>query len=319
MKKAVVCGAAGFIGQHLVARLQADGYYVIGLSRRLPIYNIGRSDLFVQCDLREYQGEYFNDVDEVYQMAGEVGGLGYITDRANDATMLRNTTLIDINVLEACRKGQVGKVFFASSACVYPDIARPMREVDAYPAQPLNEFAWQKVFAEHLYAAYARQYGVNTVIGRLFNTYGPGMPWVGGREKSVAALCRKVAELPNDGALEVWGNGQQRRSYTYVDDTVSGIRALMQSDHPTTAAPFNIGYTVAISIRDMVEAIGHVAGKAFTTFYQMSAPVGVKEIVADCFNMEQLTGWKAKTSVIEGLKKTYPWVAAEVDRARKAA
>jgi GDP-D-mannose 3', 5'-epimerase len=323
MKRAVVCGAAGFIGSHLTARLKAEGYYVIGISRSPHKYDFMKCDEFYIRDLCEPDvtacyGPSFVGADEVYQMAGEVGGLGYIMDRSNDATMLRNTTLIDINVLEACRKHKVGKVFFASSACVYPDIKRPMKEIDAYPAAPLNEFAWQKIFAERLYVSYARQYGMDIRIGRLFNTYGPGMTWQGGREKSVAALCRKIVELPDGGVLNIWGHGHQRRSYTYIDNTITGILALTRRSR-FVCCPYNIGYQIGMSIWQLAEDVGKVAGKSFIPVYDATAPVGVSDIVADCSAVRELTGWHANTSVPEGLEKTYPWIQKQLALARNAA
>ena len=317
MKTAVVCGASGLIGQHLVPYLKERGYHVTGISRTLPQYYFGPSaDKYFQLDLREYHGSFFNDVDVVFQLACEVGGLGYIMDKSNDSDCLRNSTLIDLNVLEGCRRGKVGKVFFASSACVYPVLNRPLKETDAYPAVPLNAFAWQKLFAERLYQSYASNYGMHIRIGRLFNTYGPGMTWTGGREKSVAAICRKVAELEPGKKLEVWGDdGSQERSYTFVTDTVEGIYRLMQSDCST---PLNIGSEENYSIRQLVNHVREVSGKVFETSY-VSGPIGNPSIVCDSALMKRKLQWEPQIGLLEGLKHAYPWVAAQVlDREQQA-
>lgn len=325
MKRAVVCGASGLIGSHMVDRLKREGYYVVAISRSTPRYEFGcLADRYVQCDLRVPHDDLFVEgIDQVYQFACEVGGLGYIMDRANDAACLRNSTLIDLNVLEACRQAKVGKVFFASSGCVYPSLSRPLKESDAYPAAPLNEFAWQKLFAERLYQSYATNYGMDIRIGRLFNTYGPGMEWQEPRCKSVAALCRKIAELKDGGDIPVWGDGTQKRSYTYIDDTIEGIWQLMQVDSIMRigawgGGPVNIGYEGSISVADLIETIGYVAKKKFWPRYQSDKPVGVQEIVADCTAFFNETGTRLKTTVHAGIEKTYPWVEQQVIAARKA-
>ena len=317
MKTAVVCGASGLIGQHLVPYLKERGYYVVALSRSLPKYNFGPpADEYHEVTLCEYQGQFFNDADCVYQLACEVGGLGYIMDKTNDSACLRNSTLIDLNVLEACRRGAVGKVFFASSACVYPVLNRPLRETDAYPAAPLNAFAWQKLFAERLYQSYASNFGMHIRIGRLFNTYGPGMTWSGGREKSVAAICRKVAELEPGKKLEVWGDdGSQERSYTFGTDTVEGIYRLMQSD---CTQPLNIGSEENYSIRQLVWHVRDVSGKVFETSY-VPGPIGNPSIVCDSTLMQRKLDWAPQINLWDGLEHAYPWVQAQLDRERNVA
>lgn len=314
MKRAVVCGAGGLIGSHLVRRLKADGYYVRGLSRNHPRYWKSEADEFWTCDLRDQHPSMFVDVDEVYQLACEVGGLGYIADAQNNATMLRNSTLIDLNVLEACCVNKVPKVFFASSACVYNSGKRFYDEGDAYPANCTNEFAWQKLFAERLYRAYADNNDVQVRIGRLFNTYGIGMAWTGGREKSVAALCRKIAEAKNGDTIEVWGSGEQTRSYTHVDDAVEGICRLMQSD---IQMPLNIGPSFEVTIRDLVKAICKVSGKhVFLSF--VNGPVGVSRICSDNTAIRLALGWEPQIDIETGLEQVYPWVKEQVDTARQA-
>ncbi len=312
MKKALVLGAGGLIGSHMVTRLKAEGYYVRALSRSKPKYHESEADEFWTCDLREPHDEMFRGFDECYQFAAEVGGLGYIADKANDATMLYNSTLIDMNALEACRINKVPKVFFASSACVYNSGKRFYAESDAYPANCSNEFAWQKLYAERLYQAYARVYGIDVKIGRLFNTYGIGMPWTGGREKSVAALCRKIAEVANGGTIEAWGHGEQTRSYTHVDDAVEGIWRLMQSD---VSEPLNIGPQQEVTIRDLIRAIGKVAGKqAFTSFVE--GPTGVSKICSDNTLIRTKVGWEPQIDIETGLEQVFPWVKEQVDAVR---
>jgi len=317
MKRAIVTGASGLIGSHMVKRLKAEGYHVIGVSRRQPIAT--EADEYVEVDLREIllNDPIFKGVDEVYQLACEVGGLGYIADKANDVDMLRNSTQIDIAILEACQHQKImrkmPKVFFASSACVYNIPGKRFYvEGDAYPANCANEFAWQKLYAERLYQAYSRCSGMDVRIGRLFNTYGYGMAWHGGREKSVAALCRKIAEVPDHGVIDVWGSGEQTRSYTYIDDAVEGIRRLMQHSAPNANQPINIGPSHEVSIRDLIQVISTIAGKkVFCKFGD--GPTGVSKICSDNGRIRQVLGWEPEIPIEEGLKTVYPWIKGLVD------
>ena len=312
MKRAVVCGSSGFIGSHLVRRLKREGYHVVGLSRR-PAKNRDADEAWT-IDLRNiFPSEpLFANADICFQLACEVGGLGYIADRANDAEILHNSTMIDLNVLEACVKNKVPKIFFASSACVYNIPGKRFyAESDAYPANCSNEFAWQKLYAERLYQAYARHYGIDIRIGRLFNTYGPGMAWNGGREKSVAALCRKVAEAEDSGVVEVWGSGEQTRSYTYVDDAVEGIWRLMQYSRPNANMPMNIGPAQETTIRDLIKAISSEAGKdVFCKFG--GGPTGVSKICSDNTLIKQTLHWEPQITIEQGLETAYDWVEQQV-------
>ena len=309
MKRALVTGAGGFIGSHMCARLVAEGYSVIGLSRSKPKV-VPAIEAFITCDLRFIKPTdfFFENIDEVYNFAAEVGGIGFIGDEANAAIMLRNSTLIDINVLEACRHNKVPKLFFASSACVYNVKKRFFHEGDAYVGHPSNEFAWQKLFAERLYQSYAENYGMDIAIGRLFNTYGPGMTWRGGREKSVAALCRKIAQAKDGGVIEVWGSGQQTRSFTYIDDCIEGIWRLMQSGDNL---PLNIGPQQEVSIAELVRAISAVAGKTVFCDYG-GGLTGVSHICSDNTEIRKVLGWEPTTTIQEGLKIAYPWVEKQV-------
>jgi len=321
MKRALVLGASGLIGQHMAKRLKAEGHYVIGVSRRRPATT--EADDYVEVDLREIMlnDPVFRGIDEIYQFACQVGGLGFIANPVNDVDILRDSTLVDIAVLEACRHQKVmrkpPKVFFASSACVYNIPGKRFyTESDAYPANCSNEFAWQKLCAERLYQAYARLYGLDIRIGRLFNTYGTGMAWRGGREKSVAALCRKIAEAPEHGVIDVWGSGEQTRSYTHVDDAVEGIWRLMQLSNTSGNQPVNIGPKHEVTIRDLIKAISDQASKkVFCKFGD--GPSGVSKICSDNTRIKQVLGWEPSIPIEEGLKTVFPWVQEQVDGALK--
>lgn len=320
MKRALVLGASGLIGQHMAARLKAEGYHVTGASRHRPATT--GADEYVEVDLREimFNDPVFKGIDVIYNFACEVGGLGYIANASNDVDMLRNSTQIDIAVLEAatyCKvaRGKAPKVFFASSACVYNIPGKRFyAESDAYPADCANEFAWQKLYAERLYQAYARLYGLDIRIGRLFNTYGVGMAWQSGREKSVASLCRKIAEAPEHGVIEVWGNGEQTRSFTYIDDAIEGIWRLMQHPHPNANQPINIGPHHEVSIRDLIKAISDVAGKKVFCEFAKSKPSGVSKICSDNTRIRELLEWEPSIPIEEGLKTVYPWIKGLLDK-----
>ena len=308
-QKIIVAGAGGLIGSHMCRRLKAEGNTVIGLSRSPWRHGENPCDEFWPVDLRYSHPQFFHNADCVYQFACEVGGLGFISDYDNAATMLRNSTQIDMSILDACRREGVNKIFFASSACVYNIPGKRFyAESDAIPANPSNEFAWQKLFAERLYQAYANNYGMNIRIGRLFNTYGTNMAWTGGKEKSVAALCRKIAEAKDGGVIEVWGNGEQTRSYTYIDDCVEGICRLMQSD---IEVPVNIGPQQEVTIRDLVNTISRIAGKhVFMRFGD--GPTGVSKICSDNALIRKELHWEPSITVEQGLATVYPWVQEQL-------
>lgn len=317
MKTALVTGASGLIGSHMVNRLKSEGYRVRGVSRRKPIETL--ADEYVEVDLCEIMPSdpIFRGVSEIFQFACEVGGLGYIANPANDAEMLRNSTQIDISILEATRHmqmltGSPPKVFFASSACVYNIPGKRFyAETDAYPANCDNEFAWQKLYAERLYQAYARIYGADIRIGRLFNTYGAGMTWRGGREKSVAALCRKFAEAKDGDSIEVWGNGEQARSYTYIDDCIEGIWRVMQYPHTSAGEPLNVGPAHEVTIRDLLKAISRQSGKSL--FYKFGeGPSGISKICSDNKRILEKLKWEPHITIDQGLETVYPWVEKQV-------
>lgn len=328
MKRIAVCGAFGFLGSHLVTRLKNDGHFVraIGRSWRWPKAETRKAaDEQHEADLTSANYKWlFHQIDEVYQLAGEVGGLGYIENKENDAAILSNSMKINLNVLDACVAKGVKKIFFASSACVYPSLRKEERgslnpepcvwhsynaikEADAYPAQPTNAFGWEKLFAERLYTAYANKLQVR--IGRLHNTYGPLGTWQEPRAKVVAALCRKVALLPAAGGeVEIWGDGTQRRSFTYVDDAVEGMIRLMASD---CDKPVNIGSSQMVTIHHLLDAIGGMAGKKVIPVFG-PGPVGVHGRNSDNQLCRQVLGWEPVTPLVEGLKPTYEWVAKQV-------
>ena len=323
MKKAIICGAGGFIGFHLARRLKAEGYHVRGMDRKFPEFGESACDEFLTRDLRKYSPDLFEGFDEVYQLACEVGGLGYIMDKNNDAEMLHNSMQINLSVLEACRRFDPRpspKIFFASSACVYPSLSKhawpeadACLESDAYPAHPDNEYAWEKLFAERLYDAYARNYRMQVRIGRFHNCYGAYGTWRGGREKAPAAIMRKVAEARDHGFVEIWGSGKATRSFMHVLDAVEGILRLMRSDFQ---GPVNIGSSEMVSVNDLTAKVIAISGKTLVPVH-VDGPVGVQGRNSDQTLIQQKLRWQPSISLEEGLRKTYPWIAEQVENARE--
>lgn len=318
MKKVLVLGAGGFLGTHLIARLKAYGYAVIGVDRKAPEFETHQADDFLYFDLRNVKANdfVFRGVDEVYQLACEVGGLGYIMNKNNDAEMLRNSMLVNLNVLEACRHNGVKKVFFASSACVYPsltpipgtNIHGGCREVDAWPYQGDNFYAHEKMFAELLYDSYSRNHAMDIHIARFHNFYGPLGTWRGGREKAPAAICRKVAEAQEGGSVEVWGDGSATRSFMHVDDCVEGTLRLMNSGF---RGPVNIGSSEMVTIAQMTKYVIEVSGKNLNINY-VPGPVGVQGRNSDNTLILEKLGWQPSIPLWKGLAKLYPWVRDQV-------
>ena len=321
MKRAVVCGAGGFIASHLVKRLKRDGYWVRGVDIKEPEFAPTEADEFCLLDLRDIDQcrqalapANGQTIDEVYQLAAEMGGMGYISTAECD--IMRHSTLINVNVPQAAAEARIPRYFLSSSVCVYRDmkVGEPeLTEDDAYPAHPDNEYGWEKLYAERVAMAYGRRNGTAVRIARFQNCYGPEGTWTGGREKAPAAICRKVAEAENGGSIEVWGDGTAVRSYTYVDDLVDGIVRLMRSD---LAEPANIGSPEYVSVRELVDAVIELSGKQVGVRY-VPGPVGVQ---SRNFSNDRIysLGWKAQTSLRDGIGVTYRWIEQQVRAASDA-
>ena len=315
MKKAVVCGAGGFIGSHLVKKLKREGYWVRGVDLKRPEFGPTSADEFLQIDLRERENAekaVAGRLDEVYQLAADMGGMGFI--HSAETEIMRNSLLININMTHAAAQGGIPRDFFSSSVCVYRDM-KPrepeMTEEGAYPALPDNEYGWEKLYSERMAQAYGRRYGMTVRIARFQNCYGPEGTWRGGREKAPAAICRKIAEAPDGGTIEAWGDGSAIRSYTYIDDMLDGIYRLMQSD---LAVPANIGCPEYVSVQELIDVVAEAAGKKINVKW-IPGPVGVQ---SRNFSNERIysLGWKSQFPLREGIALTYPWVATEVSRIR---
>ena len=310
--KILVCGAGGFIGTHLVTDLKRRGHYVIGADLKYPEYSTTDADEFHIVDLRNQslvENLITSDIDEIYQLAADMGGAGFIFTGENDADIMHNSAMINLNVLNEVRKKNIKKIFYASSACIYPehnqlDPENPnCKEVSAYPADPDSEYGWEKLFSERLYLNFAKNYGITVRIARFHNVYGPLGAWNNGREKAPAALCRKVME--SDGIIDIWGPGTQTRSFLYIDECVEGIHRLMESD---VSIPINLGSDRMISMNDFVSLIARLVGKNIT-INNIDGPRGVMGRNSDNELIEQLLGWKPRNNLEEGILKTYEWIS----------
>ncbi len=318
MKKALVCGAGGFIGSHLVKRLKREGFWVRGVDLKNPEYDVTNADDFIIGDLRNQDlcdkvlDQYF---DEVYQLAADMGGAGYIFTGENDANVMHNSALINLNIVERAVKQKAGKLFYSSSACMYPaynqeDPDNPKcNEDSAYPAAPDSEYGWEKLFSERLYLAFNRNYGLTSRVARFHNIFGPLGTWTGGKEKAPAALCRKVAETPDGGTIEVWGDGKQTRSFLFIDECLEGIIRLTRSDF---TGPVNIGSEEMVSINQLADMIIGISGKNISV-KNISGPVGVRGRNSDNKLIEEKLKWKPTQTLIEGLTITYNWIAQQVN------
>jgi GDP-D-mannose 3',5'-epimerase len=314
--KVLVTGAGGFIGHHLVAYLKRRGHWVRGVDIKPPEYERSPADEFELLDLRSRANCLLatRGVGEVYALAADMGGMGYIT--AHDAKILHDNALININTIEASRKNGVARYLYTSSACIYPeylqdeaDIA-PLREQDAYPAMPQDAYGWEKLMAERLCQYYTRDYGIETRIARFHNIFGPLGTWDGGREKAPAALCRKVAyaKLTDDPVVEIWGDGEQTRSFCYVDDCVTGLYKLMRSEYPE---PLNLGQDRMVSINELADLIAQIAGGPIVKKH-VDGPQGVRGRNSDNTRLREILGWEPTISLEEGLARTYAWIEGQV-------
>ncbi|GHU02529.1 NAD-dependent dehydratase [Spirochaetia bacterium] len=317
-KKALVCGAGGFIGGHLVKRLKDEGYWVRGVDIKEHEYRKTAADDFVQGDLREQSicRKVTGDIqfDELYQLAADMGGAGYIFTGEHDAVVMHNSATINLNMAEEAKKSGIKKIFYSSSACIYPasiqeEANNPgLKESDAYPAGPDSEYGWEKLFSERMYMSYARNFGMEVHIARFHNIFGPLGTWDGGREKAPAAMCRKVAEAPDGGVIEIWGDGEQTRTFLYVDECLEGIRRLMESK---VSGPVNIGSDELISINDLAKMAMGIAGKKLILKH-IEGPLGVRGRSSDNAYIQHVLGWRPTTKLIDGMIKTYHWIAEQV-------
>lgn len=317
MKRALVCGAGGFIGGHLVNRLKSEGYWVRGVDLKYNEYGNGNADEFVIGDLTDpvicrqvAEGGF----DEVYQLAADMGGAGYIFTGENDAAVMHNSALCNLNMLHAAQQAGVKKIFYSSSACMYPEYNQldpdnpKCSEESAYPAAPDSEYGWEKLFSERLYLTYQRNLGITVKVARFHNIFGPQGTWRGGKEKAPAAICRKVIEAADGGTIEIWGDGKQTRSFLYVDECVEGVRRLMESDF---SGPVNIGSEEMISINDFAKLIAEISGKNIT-IKNIKGPEGVRGRNSDNALIQEKLGWAPSHSLREGITKTYHWIAEQV-------
>lgn len=310
IKRVLVCGAGGFIGSHLVNKLVEEGFYVRGVDLKEPEWSQSKAQEFVLADLREPDQAataLSGGFDHVYQLAADMGGMGFI--HSAETEIMRNSMLINLNVIDQAARNGVEKYFLASSVCVYRDMKigeGELSEIDAYPANPDNEYGWEKLYAERTVLAYGREFGISTRIARFQNCYGPEGTWSGGREKAPAALCRKVAESTN-GQIEAWGDGTAVRSFIFVDDLVTGIRKLMESD---IEEPTNIGTREYVSVHELVQIVANVADKRIEPQW-INGPVGVQSRNFSNDVIES-TGFKPIYSLAAGLAVTYPWIEEQL-------
>ena len=322
MKRAIVAGAGGFLGHHLVKRLKRDGYYVVGFDIKYPEFEQTEADAFYMIDLRRlsHSDPLFDDgFDEVYQIAADMGGAGYLFTGENDADVMHNSALINLNVLHSSIRSKPDRVFFSSSACVYPqhnqtDPRTPTTAEDSvYPADPDSDYGWEKLFSERLYSAFSRNYGFAVRIGRFHNIFGPEGTWTGGKEKVPAAMCRKIAEAADGGEIEVWGDGEQTRSFLYIDEALEGVRRLVASD---VSRPLNIGSDEMISINGLAEMVMGIAGKK-VRLKHLPGPIGVRGRNSDNRLIRQVLGWAPSYKLERGIRSTYAWIESQVKAAVK--
>ena len=323
-KKVLVCGAGGFIGNHLVKRLKKDGFWVRGVDLKYPEFNTTLADEFIIGDLRNQQVcQKILDVpfDEVYQLAADMGGAGYIFTGQHDADVMHNSAQINLNMAYYGTMARIKKIFYSSSACIYPaynqeDPKNPKcSESSAYPAAPDSEYGWEKLFSERMYLAFHRNYGLNIRIARFHNIFGPEGTWIGGKEKSPAAICRKVAEVPDGGEIEIWGDGEQTRSFLYIDDCLDGVKKLMNAKN--FIGPVNIGSEEMVTINQLAKIVMDIAGKKLSLKH-IDGPLGVRGRKSDNKLIKEKLNWEPALNLREGLGKTYKWIDEQVSKRQKS-
>jgi GDP-D-mannose 3',5'-epimerase len=341
-KTALVCGAGGFIGSYMVRRLRSEGYWVRGVDLKYPEYSVSAANEFIRGDLTDqnfvdrvvqFKGdagnfykfvpfEHVDSFDEIYQFAADMGGAGYIFTGDHDADVMHNSACINLNILDSVHKlndkleKNKTKIFYSSSACMYPEYAQMdvdnpgLKESDAYPAGPDSEYGWEKLFSERLYLAYNRNYQIPVRIARYHNIFGPEGTWTGGKEKSPAAMCRKVAELPvTGGEIDIWGDGEQTRSFLYIDECIEATRRLMQSEF---LGPVNIGSEEMVTINHLADLAAKVGGKNITKKHILNGPLGVRGRNSNNDLIREKLGWDYSQTLEEGIRKTYEWINAQV-------
>lgn len=319
MKKALICGGGGFIGSHLINRLHEEGYWVRAVDLKKDEYGNDRADDFVLGDLRDPEvcrRVVTPDLEEVYQLAADMGGAGFVFTGDNDADIMHNSALCNINVLEETKNKGISKIFYSSSACMYPEYNQldpdnpQCAEDSAYPAAPDSEYGWEKLFSERLYLSYQRNYGLAVKVARFHNIFGPEGIWDGGREKAPAAICRKVAMAKDGDTIEIWGDGEQTRSFLIVDECLEGVRRLMEADF---SGPVNIGSDEMISINDFTQMIIDISGKKIQIKH-IPGPLGVRGRNSDNKLIREKLGWAPSQPLRVGIEKTYHWIAEQVAR-----
>ena len=319
MKKAIVCGGGGFIGNHLVKRLKNDGFWVRAVDLKFPEYDNTDADDFIQGDLRDLNfchRAFDMKFDEVYQLAADMGGAGFIFTGENDADIMHNSATINLNVLETCRQRNINNIFYSSSACMYPehnqmDPDNPLcSEESAYPANPDSEYGWEKLFSERLCMSFEKNYGIRARMCRFHNVFGPESTWTGGKEKSPAALCRKVA-MSEDETVEIWGPGTQTRSFLYIDEAIEGIHRIMESDYNQ---PLNLGSERMIAINDLAHLIASVNTNKKLTINNVPGPVGVNGRNSHNKLIQETIGWAPQDNLEYGLQQTYQWILQQIEK-----
>lgn len=317
MKKALVCGAGGFIGSHLVKYLKNKGYYVKGVDLKHPEFSNSLADEFLIGDLRDPENVAValdKVFDEVYQLAADMGGAGYLFTGVNDAAVMHNSALINLNILQRSAEIGIKKIFYSSSACVYPEFNQldpdepNCEESSVYPAQPDSEYGWEKLFSERLYFSFMRNYDIDVKVARFHNVFGPEGTYNDGKEKVPAAMARKVSEAPDFGEIEVWGDGKQTRSFLYIDDCVEAVYRLVQSDFN---GPVNIGSEELVSINELAKRYISLSGKKISLKH-IEGPIGVRGRNSHNKLIFEKLGWKPSFSLEEGIRRTYGWIESQM-------